>query len=553
MISESSSNSNDKNSNLSEPTKIDGGANDDSDTFNGGADSSELSRRIFLKLAGVGIAAGVAGGCDSTFGGLKPSGGEGWLPAQYNVSGDFPVQVRGRIPIDPQNPSITRDNQKCILCGQCVEVCSKVEAVMHNYELPIIDDIPCICCGQCTLWCPTGAITEVDDSDLLMQAIENPDLHVVVQTAPSTRVALGEEFGLSVGTNVEAYQVSALKQLGFDKIFDTNFSADLTIMEEGTELVKRVKGEKKAPLPQLTSCCPGWVKYCEYFYPDLVPNLSSAKSPMTMMGAMIKTYYAKKSNIDPKKIFSVAIMPCTAKKFEAIRPEMNHSGIKNNDPSIRDIDLVLTTRELAKLIKRKGLDFLNLPPAKYDSLLSEYSGAGVIFGATGGVMEAAVRTAYHLLAGDPPKFLFNLEPVRGLAGVKEAKLNIPNVGGIKIAVVSGMHNTHKVLERVRENKSDWHFIEFMACPGGCISGGGQPRSAVPPSDSVRTARINALYSADEKATIRLSYENHEIKAIYKDYLGEPNGELAHELLHTHYGDRSKNLTAKNKKGSNKEK
>ncbi|MDR2171934.1 MAG: [FeFe] hydrogenase, group A [Planctomycetaceae bacterium] len=514
---------------------------------------ADVSRRRFLKLASGSVAGGVVGsvvgGCDinlNEIGEFESSGGNGWIPAQYEAAGNFPVQVRGRIPIDPKNPSITRDDKKCILCGQCVEVCSKVETVMHNYELPLIDDIPCICCGQCTLWCPTGAITEVDDTELLLQAIENPELHVVVQTAPSTRVGLGEEFGFPVGTNVESFQVAALKKLGFDKIFDTNFSADLTIMEEGTELVKRITGTKKAPLPQLTSCCPGWVKYCEYFYPDLIPNLSSAKSPMTMMGAMIKTYYAQKSNINPQKIYSVAIMPCTAKKFEAIRPEMNHAGLKNGNPEIRDIDLVITTRELAKLIKRKNFDITNLPAAQYDSLLSEYSGAGIIFGATGGVMEAAVRTAYHLLAGEPPKLLFNLEPIRGLAGVKEAKLNIPNIGEIKIAVVSGMHNTHKVLEKIRNGNSGWHFIEFMACPGGCISGGGQPRSAVPPSDAVRTARINALYSADEKSTIRLSYENHEIKTIYKDYLGEPNGNLAHDLLHTHYHDRSNNLTPKTK-------
>jgi iron-only hydrogenase group A len=524
-----------------------------------GAESVEVSRRGFLKLAGfgaaVGATVGVSGGCDADLGlvAKNPSGGGGWLPDQYNASGNFPVQVRGRVPIDPTNPSIKRDDQKCILCGQCVEVCSKVETVMHNYELPLIDDIPCVCCGQCTLWCPTGAISEVDDTHLLMRAIEDPNLHVVIQTAPSTRVALGEEFGLPVGTNVEGCQVAALNRIGVDKIFDTNFSADLTIMEEGTELVKRITGEIKTPLPQLTSCCPGWVKFCEYFYPDLIPHLSSAKSPMTMLGAMIKTYYAEKSNIDPKKIFSVAIMPCTAKKFEAIRPEMNHSGIKNGDPTIRDIDLVLTTRELAKLIKRVGLDFVNLPPMKYDSLLSEYSGAGAIFGVTGGVMEAAVRTAYHLLAGEPPKSLLNLEPVRGLAGVKEAKLNIPNVGDVKIAVVSGLHNSHKILERIRNGSGDWHFVEFMACPGGCISGGGQPRSAVPPSDAVRSARINSLYSADEKSTIRLSHENHEIKTIYKDYLGKPNGELPHELLHTHYTDRSKHLTAKIKKTGSEEK
>jgi iron-only hydrogenase group A len=518
------------------------------DGVGGEEDVPDVSRRIFLQLAGVGLAATVSTGCENRLGvtgELKPAGGNGWIPEQYDAPGGFPVQVRGRIPIDPLNPSIMRDDKKCILCGQCVEVCAKVETVMHNYELPLIDDIPCICCGQCTLWCPTGAITEADDTTRLLQALDDPNLHVVVQTAPSTRVGLGEEFGLPVGSNVEGSQVAALKELGFDKIFDTNFSADLTIMEEGTELVKRIVGEKKAPLPQLTSCCPGWVKYCEYFFPDLIPNLSSAKSPMTMLGAMIKTYYAEKNGIDPRKIFSVAVMPCTAKKFEAIRPEMNHAGKKIGQPSIRDIDLVITTRELAKLIKRKGIDFAKLKHADYDKLMSEYSGAGAIFGVTGGVMEAAVRTAYHLLTKDkPPALLFKLESIRGLAGVKEGTLNIPDYGDVKIAVVSGMSNTHKVLERVRKGTSGWHFIEFMACPGGCISGGGQPRSAVPPSDTVRTARINALYSADEKATIRLCHENHEIKTIYKDYLGEPNGELAHELLHTHYGDRSKHLTAK---------
>ncbi|MDR1268391.1 MAG: hypothetical protein LBK82_02590, partial [Planctomycetaceae bacterium] len=342
----------------------------------------DVSRRSFIKLAGTGLVAGTIG-CSGT-----PSGGEGWMPNQYEGNGNFPTQVRGRIPIDPQNLSITRDDRKCILCGQCAEVCSKVETVLYNYELPLIDNIPCIGCGQCTLWCPTGAITETDGLTALVKALDDPNLHVVAQTAPSTRVALGEEFGLSAGTNVEGRQVAALKSLGFDTVLDTNFSADLTIMEEATELVQRITGKLNAPVPQFTSCCPGWVRYCEYFYPDLLPNLSSAKSPMSMLGAMIKTYYAEKRGIDPKKIFSVAVMPCTAKKFEAGRPEMNHSGLKIGDPSIRDTDLVITTRELAKLVKLRGLDLLKLEPVPYDNLLSEYSGAGAIFGVTGGVMEA---------------------------------------------------------------------------------------------------------------------------------------------------------------------
>ncbi|MDR1963446.1 MAG: [FeFe] hydrogenase, group A [Planctomycetaceae bacterium] len=504
----------------------------------------EVSRRSFIKMAGAGLVVSTTG-CSG-----EPSGGEGWMPSQYEGGGNFPPQVRGRVPIDPKNLSITRDDRKCILCGQCAEACSKVETVLYNYELPLIDDIPCIGCGQCTLWCPTGAITETDGLSALLKALEDPNLHVVAQTAPSTRVALGEEFGLPAGTNVEGRQVAALKALGFDTVLDTNFSADLTIMEEATELVQRITGKLNAPIPQFTSCCPGWVRYCEYFYPNLLPNLSSAKSPMSMLGAMIKTYYAEKRNIDPKKIFSVSIMPCTAKKFEAGRPEMNHSGLKHGDPSIRDTDLVITTRELARLIKLKGLDLLKLEPIGYDNLLSEYSGAGAIFGVTGGVMEAAVRTAYSQISGEkPPALLFHLQPVRGLAGMKEAALEIPGVGEVRVAVVAGMGNTHKVLERVQNGTGNWHFIEFMACPGGCISGGGQPRTALPPSDEVRSARIGALYSVDERAAVRLCHENPEIKTVYKDYLGEPNGHLAHELLHTHYEDHSMHLTRKKKEPS----
>lgn len=503
----------------------------------------DVSRRSFMKIAGAGlIATTTMVGCDG-----RPSGGNGWVPEQYEGMGHLPPQVRGRVPIDPHNLAISRNDQKCILCGQCSEVCSRIEAVLDNYELPLIDDIPCIGCGQCTLWCPTGAITEADDIDAFFKALEDPEVHVVVQTAPSTRVALAEEFGMPPGTNVEGRQVAALKKLGANTVLDTNFSADLTIMEEATELVKRIKGELEGPVPQFTSCCPGWVKYCEYFYPELIPNLSSAKSPMGMLGAMIKTYYAEKQQIKPKKIFSVAVMPCTAKKFEAGRPEMNHSGLKNGDSEMRDTDLVITTRELAKMIKMKGIDLMKLDPIPYDKLMSEYSGAGAIFGVTGGVMEAAVRTAYYLLTEEnPPKELYKLEPIRGLAGIKEAKLEIPGVGEIWIAVVTGMENANKILDTVKKGSKKYHFIEFMACPGGCNSGGGQPKTSLPPSDQVRQARMSALYTIDEKATLRLCHENEEIKALYKDYLGEPNGHLAHELLHTAYEDRSMHLTAKKK-------
>ncbi|MCL2304762.1 MAG: [FeFe] hydrogenase, group A [Planctomycetaceae bacterium] len=511
------------------------------------ANEAGVSRRSFMQIAGVGLAASAAayaGGCSG-----KPIGGGGWMPEQYEGTGNFPVQLRGRVPIDPQNVSIMRNDSKCILCGQCAEVCNRAEAIMGHYELPLIDDIPCIGCGQCTLWCPTGAITERDDTLAFLKALDDPDLHVVVQTAPSTRVALGEEFGMIPGTNVEGKQVAALKALGCNQVFDTNFSADLTIVEEATELVKRIKGELNAPIPMFTSCCPGWIKFCEYFYPEFLPNLSTALSPMSMLSPLVKTYYAGKNNLDPSKIFSVAIMPCTAKKFEASRPEMNNAGAnKLGDPSMRDTDLVLTTRELAKALKIRGINLPALEDAPYDKLMSEYSGAGAIFGATGGVMEAAVRTAYHYITGEKeiPALLYELEPIRGLTGIKSAKLDVPGVGEVRVGVVSGMANAKKVLEQIKSGAESWHFIEFMACPGGCISGGGQPKTSLPPSDYVRKDRTNAIYSIDERMTLRLSHENQEIKTLYENYIDQdPNEHLAHKLLHTSgYTDRSMNLTAK---------
>jgi len=508
---------------------------------------ADVSRRLFFKMAGlggVGLVAGVTG-CDG-----RPSGGTGWVPAQYEGQGHFPPQVRGRVPIDPFNPSICRDDSKCILCGQCSEVCEKHEAVLGHYELPLIDDVPCVHCGQCTLWCPTGAIAETSGIATMIQALEDPNLHVVAQFAPSTRVGLGEEFGMPIGTNVEGLQIAALRALGVDTVFDTNFTADMTIMEEATELVGRMIGKINAPTPQFTSCCPGWVKFCEYFYPELIPNLSTTRSPMGMLSPLIKTYYAEKEKekIGSKKIFSVAIMPCTAKKFEAARPEMNNAGRKLGDPDMRDTDLVLTTRELAQLMKMKGLDLTKLEPSTCDKLLSEYSGGGAIFGVTGGVMEAAVRTAYCLITEekDPPALLYDLGPIRGLEGIKSAELDVPTVGKVRVAVVSGLDNANKLLSRVKSGAEQFHFIEVMACPGGCISGGGQPKSSLPPSDKDRVARTNALYTIDERLTLRLSHENPELKALYKDYFDdEPNGHIAHKLLHTdHYEDRSMRLVAK---------
>lgn len=480
-----------------------------------------------LGLAGLTVS---LAGCGATSV-VGSAGGNGWLPQQYQETGAWPTPVRGRVPIEMDNPSIVRDDEKCVLCGQCLEVCQNIQTVFGHYGFPLIDENVCINCGQCSLWCPTSAITERDDTDKVWQALQNPDTYVVVQTAPATRVALGEEFGLAPGTWVMGQQITALRKLGFDAVFDTNFTADLTIMEEATELIKRIKGDVQAPLPQFTSCSPGWVKFCEYFYPDLLPHMSSCKSPMQMLGALAKTYYAEAKNINPDKIYSVAIMPCTAKKFESQRSEMNDSGY-------RDVDAVLTTRELARMIKKQGLDLTKLPEGKYDPLLGQSTGGAIIFGATGGVMEAAVRTAYFFITEQqPPAGLLNLTPVRGLDGVKEAALDIPGVGTVRVAVCHGMSNGRKVLDAVRKGDAPWHFIEFMCCPGGCISGGGQPRSAVPPSDEVRLQRIASLYQADARMQWRESHENAEILAVYQNYLKHPMSELAEKLLHTSYTDR----------------
>ncbi len=525
-----------------------------------------VSRRFFLKgvgTAGMACALATLSGCKDAG---KPSGGEGWTPTQYNVPGTWPVQVRGRVPIDPNNPSIVRDDRKCILCGQCAEACERIQTVEGYYALPIKDDITCVNCGQCALWCPTGSISERDDIDKVQRVLADTNLHVIVQTAPATRIAIGEEFGMPAGSIVEGKMVAALKKLGFDRVFDTNFSADLTIMEEGTELVRRINnsggehhqkegghGHTPTALPQFTSCSPGWVKFCEYFYPDLLEHMSTCKSPQQMLGSVAKTYYAEKKGIDPRTIVSVAIMPCTAKKFEAARGEMNSAGAAAGQPELRDVDFVLTTRELGRMIKKNGIDLTTLQPEKYDSLMGESTGAGVIFAASGGVMEAAIRSGYYLLTHqNPPETLLELNAVRGLQGVKEAALEVPGVGELRVAVSHGLANARTLLDQIREDKQNgrpprYHFIEFMACPGGCISGGGQPRTSVPPSDWVRQARIKSIYTIDAQIyKKRLSHENQEVQALYADFLGEPNGERAHQLLHTTYTDRSGQLTVKTK-------
>ena len=502
----------------------------------------KVSRRNFFKLVGSAGLLGtsvIATGCSG-----DPAGGKGWMPSQYNSAGSWPVKVKGRIAIDDNNLSIERDDAKCILCGQCIEVCKNVMSVYGTYELPIKNDTPCVNCGQCSLWCPSGAITEKNNIKELLAALNDKSKHVIVQTAPATKVALGEEFGLAPGSIVEGKQVAALKEIGFDAVVDTCFSADLTIMEEAAEALHRLTSTDK-PVPMFTSCCPGWVKFCEYYYPELIGNLSSCKSPQQMMGAVVKTYYAKEKGLNPENIFSVAIMPCTAKKAECKRPEMNSAGHEHGNADIMDVDCVITTRELAQLIKSKKINLNNLADVKYDSILGESTGAGVIFGTTGGVMEAAIRTLYYNVTKDnPPEELLNWQSVRGLNGVKEATVSVPGVGEVSIAVCHGLKNARTVLKKVKNKEASWQFIEFMACPGGCIGGGGQPRTSLPPTDEIRKARIANLYSLDNKAVKRLSYQNKEIQDAYSKYLTQPLSHKAEELLHTRFENKSNLLNAK---------
>lgn len=445
--------------------------------------------------------------------------------------------------IDELSPSIVRDNNKCILCRRCVAACAKTQGVyaigMQNrgFKTQIgsefgksLNDVACINCGQCIAACPTGALTEKDATKEVWAALNDPDKYVVFQTAPAVRVAIGEEFGLPIGTRCTGKMVSAIRRLGADKVFDVDFAADLTIMEEGTELLNRINNG--GVLPMITSCSPGWIKYCETFYPDFIPNLSTCKSPNQMQGAVTKTYFARQNDLDPRDIYVVSVMPCTAKKFEIARPEFGRDGY-------RDVDANLTTRELARMIRQAGLDFVHLPEEEFDDMLGESSGAGVIFGVTGGVMEAALRTVVDVLTGeDMPRLEY--ADVRGLEGIKEATVSV-NGTDINVAIVHGTANAAKLLNAIRAGEKTYHFIEVMGCPGGCVTGGGQPivdartRYYVDP----RAARAAATYSEDESMAIRKSHKNPAVQKLYAEFLGEPNSHIAHELLHTTYVDRSK--------------
>lgn len=459
--------------------------------------------------------------------------------------------------IDAYSPSIIKDDSKCIRCQRCVRTCEELQHVSALgvaykgdkmkistfFENPMFE-VVCTNCGQCVNRCPTGALIERNYIDQVWDAIYDENTHVVVQTAPAVRVALGEDLGVDTGEIVTGKMVTALKRLGFNSVLDTDFTADLTIIEEGNELLTRLKRalvdkDPNVRLPMATSCSPGWIKFIEHTYPEYLDNLSTCKSPQQMFGALAKTYYAQKRNIDPAKIVSVSIMPCTAKKFEADRPEMRSSGFK-------DVDFVLTTRELAVMIKQAGLDFAKLPESDYDSIMGQSTGAAVIFGATGGVMEAALRTAYEVVTGrEVPFDGLNITAVRGMDGVREAAITINGTkpewnflegATLKTVVAHGLVNAKKVMDSVRDGKADYHFIEIMACPGGCLGGGGQP---VPTNKEIREKRAKAIYQEDAGKPIRKSHENPEVVGIYAEFLKEPLGHKSHELLHTHYKARQR--------------
>ncbi len=495
------------------------------------------------------------------------------LAKEYGVDQfTFGHVEESRFPVDDSSFSVVRDMDKCILCKRCVRTCIDLQEVgvlesvdrgdlthISTFMEKDLGDVVCINCGQCINRCPTGALHANDPSDDIWNAIDDPTKHVVIQTAPSPRAAIGEEFGLEAGHSMTQELNTALRRIGFDKVFDTNFTADLTIMEEGTELILRlykalVEKDESIALPQFTSCSPGWVKYLEHFYPEYIDNLSSAKSPQQMFGSLIKTFYAQKSGVKPEDIVSVAVMPCAAKKFECNRPEMTDSGFK-------DVDYGLTTRELAKMIKEAGIHLPEMPKSHFDNPFGDASGAGLIFGATGGVMEAAIRTVAELVTGIKAEDIFdnaNVIPVRGFEGIKYAEIPIPAVGPVpeilkplvpnwdwlkgatlKVAVAHGTANAKKVLEDIKAGGkfSECHFIEFMACPGGCLGGGGQP---IPTNEEIRAKRAQAIYAEDESLELRKSHDNPHVLQLYEEFLTEgPCSHLSHKLLHTHYEKRGK--------------
>lgn len=480
------------------------------------------------------------------------------LAAEYNIDNEIYINLlkEKHFTVDQSSWAIEKDESKCIRCQRCVRTCSELQKVnaldvIHKgAEMKIatffdnpLSEVVCTTCGQCINRCPTAALTERRYIDEIWDALGDPDKHVIVQTAPAVRVALGETLGYEPGVRVTGKMAAALKHLGFDSVLDTDFAADLTIMEEGHELLDRLKrklvDKEDVPLPMMTSCSPGWIKFIEHMYPDHLGNLSTCKSPQQMFGAVAKTYYAERKGLDPKNIVNVSVMPCSAKKYEANRLEMNDSGFQ-------DVDLVCTTRELGHMIRQSGIDFKEIPEEKFDPFMGDSTGAGVIFGATGGVMEAALRTAYEVVTGREVPFNgLNITPVRGMEGIRDAKIKLENVlpewsflEGIelRVAIAHGLTNATQIMEDVSIGNSPYHFIEIMACPGGCIGGGGQP---IPTNAEIRRKRAEAIYTEDEKMVLRKSHENPEVIQLYKEFLGKPLGEKSHHLLHTTYTRRER--------------
>ena len=458
---------------------------------------------------------------------------------EYGVNESHFEGENPAVEIDSSAAHMTRDNSKCILCRRCVAACAVTQGIgviganERGFATQIasafdmnLADTACVSCGQCITACPTGALTEKDDTQKVLDAIADPDKFVVVQAAPAVRASLGEAFGLPIGTNVEGKMIAAMRRLGFDKVFDTNFSADLTIMEEANEFIDRVKNG--GVLPMITSCSPGWIRYCENYFPEFIPNLSTCKSPQQMFGAVVKTYYAQKLGKNPEDIVSVSVMPCTAKKYEIGREDQSAAGIP-------DLDITITTRELSRLIKQAGIMFNDLPDEVCDSPLGTGTGAAVIFGATGGVMEAALRTAVWTLTGKPDNTPVEFKEVRGIEGIKEATYNVAGME-VKVAVASGLANAKALLKKVKAGEASYHFIEIMGCPGGCVNGGGQiiQPASVRNFTDIREERAKVLYGIDEANTLRFSHENPDVKALYDEFFGEPNSHKAHEILHTSY-------------------
>ncbi|WP_125142493.1 rubrerythrin [Clostridium transplantifaecale] len=459
----------------------------------------------------------------------------------------LPMNVR--VPIEKDNPSICRDEELCIKCGQCRDICTDYIGVHGTYTLEQTGGTAvCINCGQCANVCPVSSITEKYEYHDVKKAILDPEKIVIFNTSPSVRISLGEEFAMEDGSFVQGKMVALLRKLGASYVLDTNFAADLTIVEEASELIERIT-KKTRPLPQFTSCCPSWVKYAETYHPDMLPHLSTAKSPIGMQGPTVKTYFAQKMGIDPKKIVNVAVTPCTAKKFEIRREEMNAAAQYLGIDDMRDMDYVITTRELAKWAKEEDIDFAALEDSSYDRLMGEASGAGVIFGNTGGVMEAALRTAYEYITGEKaPAVLYDLEPVRGMEDVKEAQVTIKGIE-VNVAVIYGTKAASRFIDRIKNGGKEYHFIEVMTCPGGCIGGGGQPKGTLLKGDELRKKRIAGLYRKDSGMELRASHENREIIELYKEFYKKPLSELAEQMLHTGYRDRSEDLGGKNMNSS----